>query len=102
MKIPTLRLKPSSSIENVADGIDDADVFFRRIVQYIMNRVEGVETNNILCHIIDEFDNKRSLILENIGDNWSKSLGKALDYFESIEEYETCDLIKQLLNIISK
>lgn len=96
MKIPTLRLKPSSSPNDITDGIQDVDVFFRRIVQYVMNRIDGVETNNILCHIIDEYDNKRSFILENVGDNWSKALGKALDYFESIEEYETCDLIKQL------
>lgn len=96
MKIPTLRLKPSSSIQDVADGIEEADVFYRRIVQYVMNRLEGVETESILCHIIDEYNNTRSFILENIGDNWSKALGKALDYFESIEEYETCDLIKQL------
>jgi hypothetical protein len=96
MKIPTLRLKPSNSIEDVADGIEEADVFYRRIVQYIMNRLEGVETNNVLCHIIDEYNNKRSFILENTGDNWSKALGKALEYFESLEEYETCDLIKQL------
>lgn len=96
MKIPTLRLKSSKVIDDFEDCIDEADVFYRRIVQYIMNKVEGVETGNILCHIIDEYDNKRSLILENVGDNWSKSLGKALDYFENLEEYETCDLIKQL------
>jgi hypothetical protein len=61
-----------------------------------MNKLEGTETNNILCYIIDEYENKSTFILENTGDNWSKSLGKATEYFEDLEEYETCDLIKQL------
>jgi hypothetical protein len=49
-----------------------------------------------LCHIIDDYNNKSTLILENAGDNWSKSLGKAMEYFEGLEEYETCDMIKQI------
>lgn len=95
--IPTLRVRQSNdSIEDVHDAMHDVDLFYRRIVQYILNRIELVETESVLCYIIDDYNNKSTLILENVGDNWSKSLGKAMEYFEGLEEYETCDMIKQI------
>jgi len=35
-------------------------------------------------------------------DGFNKSLDKANEYFISIEEYETCDLIRQMIQIINK
>lgn len=84
------------SITSTEDLLEDVDVFYRRIVQYIMNKIEGVETDNILCYTIDEYDNLTTMLLENSGDNFEKSLGQAMRYFEAQEEYETCELIKQM------
>jgi hypothetical protein len=35
-------------------------------------------------------------------DGYLKSLGKCLEYFTNIEEYESCMLIKDLVKIIEK
>ena len=57
--IPTLRVRKSNaSIEDVHEAIRDVDLFYRRIVQYILNRIELVETESVLCHIIDDYNNK--------------------------------------------
>jgi hypothetical protein len=53
-----------------------------------------------LAYIIDEKDNEYDLSIYK--DNWQDALAKANDYFVNIEEYETCDLIKQMINIINK
>ena len=95
-KIPTFKVKKSYSTDvDPMSLIDDPDVFNRSIVQFIMNKTENVsETSNVLCYIIDERGQRVAMILEKSG--WLKSINKALEYFEKIEEYETCELIKQL------
>lgn len=101
MKIPTFKIQKITESVDITDYIDDADLFYRRIVQHVMNKIEGTETNSILCYIIIEEKNKlhrNTFILEKEG--WNKSLSKALEYFAKIEEYETCELIKQIKETI--
>ncbi len=99
--IPTFTVKPDVDGTDITQYMDEPDLFFRRIVQYVMNRIEGIETESILCYIIQDTNNKlhrSTFVLEKEG--WSKSLEKALEYFREIEEYETCELIKQLKETI--
>lgn len=96
--IPTFNIK-SNAVKNVdnfdiSEIIDDVDLFYRRIVGYILNRIENVETNNILCYIIDSTNHRQAMLLDKKG--WPKAIERAMTYFEQIEEYETCDLIKQI------
>jgi hypothetical protein len=101
MKIPTFKVEKISESLDITDYINDADLFYRRIVQYVMNKIDGTETNSVLCYIIIEEKNKihrNTFILEKEG--WHKSLNKALEYFANIEEYETCELIKQIKQTI--
>lgn len=94
-------VKPDVDGTDITKYMDDPDLFFRRIVQYVMNRLEGIETESILCYIIQDDKNKlhrSTFVLEKEG--WPKSLEKALQYFREIEEYETCELIKQLKETI--
>ena len=64
------------------------DSFFRRIIEHVKNRLEGIEKNNLLCNIRDEDGYLYELRLPE--DGFSKALQKALDYFKKIEDYETC------------
>lgn len=101
MKIPTFKVEHIVDSNDVMDYIDDADLFYRRIVQYVMNKIDGSETNTILCYIIIAEKTKihrSTFILEKEG--WHKSLDKAMSYFAKIEEYETCELIKQIKETI--
>lgn len=101
-QIPTFSIKHSAvkDVENfdISNVIDDVDLFYRRIVGYILNRIEEAETTNILCYIIDATNHRQAMLLDKKG--WPKAIERALSYFEKIEEYETCDLIKQIKETI--
>ena len=70
------------------------DIFFRRIVEFILDRLEGRETSEMLAILVDDEGVKYEMALPKKG--YDKSLNKANKYFEQIEEFETCDLIKQM------
>ena len=70
------------------------DIFYRRIVEYILNKIEKNPENHVMAILIDDEDVEYEMILPPRG--YVKSLGKAKEYFTKIEEYETCDLIKQI------
>ena len=65
-------------------------------MEFILERVEGVaETKDeLLAILIDDDGVEYQMELPKEG--YIKCLGKAMDYFLVIEEYETCDLIKQI------
>jgi len=70
------------------------DIFYRRIVEYVLDVVEKKQEIGVLAILIDEEGLEYEMELPKSGFN--KSLTKASEYFLKIEEYETCDLIKQL------
>ena len=70
------------------------DVFYRRIVEYTLSVIEGGE-EHILAIIVDREGVEYEMVLPYSG--FEKSLNKTIEYFELIEEYETCDLIKQII-----
>lgn len=72
------------------------DEFYRRIVEFILDKVEGDNNQTLLAVLVDETGEEFDMHLPTEG--YAKSLQRALEYFEYIEEYETCDLIKQLEN----
>lgn len=76
------------------------DIFYRRIVEFMIGRIDGTIVHDTLAVIIDENDDEYELDLPE--DGYIKSLNKALEYFVSIEEYETCDLIKQMIKTVEK
>jgi hypothetical protein len=71
------------------------DAFFRRIVEFVLNKVERTEEGDILIILVDDNGVEYEMALKP--DGYIKSLSKAKEYFLAIEEYETCDLIKQLI-----
>ena len=74
--------------------ISKYDIFYRRIVEYVLNVVENKEVDDLLAILVDDEGREYEMALPKEG--FGKSLGKAKEYFSLIEEYETCDLIKQI------
>ena len=70
------------------------DIFYRRIVEYVLNIIEKKPESSILAILVDDEGKEYEMALPKEG--FGKSLGKAKEYFSLIEEYETCDLIKQI------
>ena len=95
--IPRIHMDPSelTSLDFDLVLMSKYDEFYRRIVEYVLNIQEG-GPEELLAVIIDNDGTEYEMMLENGG--YDKSLNKAMDYFKIIEEYETCDLIKQLIS----
>ena len=74
--------------------ISKYDIFYRRIVEYVLNILEKKNETDILAILVDDEGREYEMTLPESG--YKKSLIKANKYFEKIEEFETCDLIKQL------
>lgn len=94
-KAPKIHLDPNS-LEADFDRLlmSKYDIFFRRIVEFVLDRLEGKETSQMLAILVDDEGVEYEMSLPKEG--YRKSLNKAIRYFEQIEEFETCDLIKQM------
>jgi hypothetical protein len=94
-KVPKIHLDPNA-LEADFDHLlmSKYDLFFRRIVEFVLDRIEGKETSDMLAILVDDEGAEYEMALPRKG--YRKSLNKAMKYFEEIEEFETCDLIKQM------
>lgn len=97
-KVPKIHIDPNRVLKDDIDKVlmSKHDIFFRRIVEFVLERVEGAaeKKDELLAILID--DDGVEYQMELPEDGYIKCLGKAMDYFLAIEEYETCDLIKQI------
>ena len=95
-KVPKIHLDPNA-LEADFDILlmSKYDIFFRRIVEFVLDRIEGNETSDMLAILVDNEGAEYEMSLPEKG--YGKSLNKAIKYFEQIEEFETCDLIKQMI-----
>lgn len=95
-KVPKIHLDPKALEANFDVLLKDKyDIFFRRIVEFVLDRIEGAETSDRLAILVDNEGDEYEMCLPTSG--YTKSLNKAMIYFEEIEEFETCDLIKQMI-----
>ena len=76
------------------------DMFYRRIVEYVLKDIEEGVKDEIMAILVDEDGVEYDMTLPREG--YLKSLGKATEYFRMIEEYETCGLIKDMIKQIEK
>jgi len=96
-KVPKIHIDPNKVLREDIDKVlmSKYDIFYRRIVEFVLERLESNETKNeILAILVDDEGVEYQMDLPKEG--YIKCLGKAMDYFLKIEEYETCDLIKQM------
>tara|TARA_R110000772_G_scaffold55472_12_gene126593 strand:+ start:924 stop:1277 length:354 start_codon:yes stop_codon:yes gene_type:complete len=96
---------PRLKIDSMINGDDfelllatHDDEFYRRIVEFCIGKLEGTIQHETLAIVIDEDDEEFQLELPSEG--YIKSLTRANEFFINIEEYETCDLIKQLITTL--
>lgn len=76
------------------------DVFYRRIIEFVMAKIEGDEEEDILAILVDNDGTEYEMHLPEQG--YSKSIYKSMEYFLMIEEYETCELIKQIQTYLDR
>lgn len=76
------------------------DMFYRRIVEYVLKDIEEGAKDEIMAILVDEDGVEYDMSLPREG--YLKSLNKATEYFRMIEEYETCGLIKDMIKQIEK
>ena len=90
VNIPTYRMNANFLIQESFDIylLKHHDDFFRRIVIHVNNRLEDIEKDNLLCRIEDEEGSLYELRLPE--DGFKKAMDKAIEYFQTIEDYETC------------
>lgn len=102
VNIPKIHINPNRLIRNDIDItlMSKHDIFFRRIVEYVLNKIEGTEEGDTLAILVDDKGVEYDMKLPY--DGYPKSLRKANEYFLFIEEYETCELIKQLNQYLEK
>jgi len=96
-KVPKIHIDPNKIMREDIDKVlmSKYDIFYRRIVEFVLERIEGaVNKDEILAILVDDAGVEYQMDLPKEG--YIKCLGKAMDYFLRIEEYETCDLIKQM------
>lgn len=96
-KVPKIHIDPNKVLREDIDKLlmSKYDIFYRRIVEFILERIEGKGSKDeLLAILVDGEGAEYQMELPKEG--YIKCLGKAMDYFLRIEEYETCDLIKQM------
>jgi len=100
--IPKIHIDPEKLIRNDIDLtlMSKNDAFYRRIVEFVLNKIEDTENGDTLAILVDEKGVEYDMTLPR--DGYVKSLGKANEYFLYIEEYETCELIKQLTQYLEE
>ena len=91
IKDPTLLVKQDFDILLMSKY----DIFYRRIVEFVLEAFEGDQVDDLLATIIDGDGTEFEMRLPEAG--FVQSLEKASIYFLKIEEYETCSLIKSLI-----
>ena len=100
-KIPKIHIDPNKILREDLDKIlmSKYDIFYRRIVEFVLEKIEGRGTkDDLLAILVDDEGAEYQMDLPKEG--YIKCLKKAMEYFLKIEEYETCDLIKQMIKQI--
>lgn len=96
-KVPKIHIDPNKVLKEDIDKVlmSKYDIFYRRIVEFVLERIEGTgSTDELLAILVDDEGAEYQMDLPKEG--YIKCLKKAMEYFLRIEEYETCDLIKQM------
>ena len=96
-KVPKIHIDPNKVLREDIDKVlmSKYDIFYRRIVEFVLDKIEGRGSKEeLLAILVDDDGVEYQMDLPKEG--YIKCLKKAMEYFLRIEEYETCDLIKQM------
>jgi hypothetical protein len=100
--IPRIEIKGIQTIDDVElELASHHDDFYRRIITYVIEVIENrLPDGEPLAILVDEDGMEYDMELPTTG--FVKSLTKCMEYFTSIEEYESCTLVKDLIKIADK
>ena len=86
------------SFEDMSDYLrSNKESFFGLIIEGVKQCMgDGIE----LIDIIHFFIKDTKIVIQVKKDDWNTTLSLALEYFESVEHYEKCIEIKNLINNI--
>lgn len=100
--IPRIEIGDIETIKDIELALASShDEFYRRIITYVIEVIENrLPADEPLAILID--DNGVEYDMDLPVDGFIKSLTKCMEYFTDIEEYETCSLIKELMEITEK
>lgn len=100
--IPRIEIGNMETIKDIElELASHHDEFYRRIITYIIEVIENkLPDDEPLAILIDEDGVEYDMDLPV--DGFIKSLNKCMEYFTDIEEYETCGLVKELIEITEK
>ena len=97
--IPRIEIGDIETIKDIElELASHHDEFYRRIITYIIEVIENrLPADEPLAILVD--DEGVEYDMELPVDGFMKSLNKCMEYFTDIEEYETCALVQQLMEI---
>ncbi len=97
-----IQIDPSKITKSDFDWVlmSKYDAFYRRIVEYVLKDLEEGSIDELMATLVDDEGLEYDMHLPREG--YIKSLGKSMEYFTLIEEYETCSLIKDMIKQIEK
>jgi hypothetical protein len=75
--------------------IKDQEGFSERIIEFIEWNLNNFSKLDVLCYLVQSDGTVMEATLEE--DGYFKSLQKCLEYYSSVEEYEKCNNIKNLI-----
>lgn len=98
--IPRLHIETMSTVQDIElELMTQHDEFYRRIITYMIETIENrLPYGEPLAILVD--DSGAEYDMELGPEGYVKSLTKCMEYFTSIEEYETCSLVNDLIKII--
>lgn len=100
--IPRIEIGDIETIKDIElELASHHDEFYRRIITYVIEVIENrLPDDEPLAILVDDDGVEYEMDLPVSG--FIKSLTKCMEYFTDIEEYETCSLVKDLINITEK
>jgi len=86
------------SFEEMSDYLKtNKELFFGLIIEGVK---QSIKDEIELIDIIHFFVKDTKIVIQVKKDDWNTTLSMALEYFESVEDYEKCMEIKTLINNI--
>jgi len=86
------------SFEEMSDYLKtNKELFFGLIIEGVK---QSIKDEIELIDIIHFFIKDTKIVIQVKKDDWNATLSMALEYFESVEDYEKCMEIKTLINNI--
>lgn len=79
--------------------ITEQELMFSEIIKEIFISHENGLNEAIICEFTLEV-NDNLIVIDSKKETWVYSLSIALDYYESVENFEECDRINKLINQI--